>query len=40
MIPQGMEQMAPPEEMMSAYGGPIYALGGLLEDNDNVYAYG
>jgi len=38
VIPQGMEQMVPQEQMMSAYGGPIYALGGILNTPGNTYA--
>lgn len=40
MIPQGMEQMVPQEQMMAAYGGPIYQLGGILNTPENTYAYG
>ena len=36
MIPQGMEQMVPAEQMAAAYGGPIYGLGGLLNNWDNT----
>jgi len=32
--------MVPQEQMMSAYGGPIYALGGILNTPGNTYAYG
>ena len=48
MIPEGMEQMVPQEQMAAAYGGPIYELGGLLNNWDipstsqdaNVFADG
>ena len=36
MIPQGMEQMVPAEQMAAAYGGPIYGLGGLLNNWDTT----
>lgn len=36
MIPQGMQQMVPQEQMAAAFGGPIYGLGGLLDNWDNT----
>lgn len=36
MIPQEMQQMVPQEQMAAALGGPIYGLGGLLDNWDTT----
>lgn len=39
-VPQpGMEQISP-EEMLQAYGGRVFDIGGILRTNNNLYPYG